>query len=139
MVLFWLIIVLMLVVALSFVVVPLLFLKQETTEDDTQIYQVLHDSNVAELKKNYDHNEISYGEYRKSKSDLDHTLVLEAASAVCLTPSQTRSLKRHIILFFAVVLPLLSIVFFVFYGQNQQWLRDYPLAQQYMKEMSNAT
>lgn len=120
---FWQIIVIFSIVAVLFVAWPLIkapFMRkvvaQKIDRDETQIE--LYREHLADLEKSHERGDIDTSQFEELKLELQKTLVVEGVTG---SGKKLHSGGKKILLAVAVLVPVLSLVFYTQWGQKKDW------------------
>lgn len=120
---FWQIIVVFSIAAALFVAWPLIkapfsrkVLAQKDDRDETQIE--LYREHLADLEKSHERGEIDAAQFEELKLELQKTLVVEG---VTVSGGKLHSGGKKVLLAVAVLVPVLSLVFYSQWGQKKDW------------------
>lgn len=120
---FWQIIVIFSIAAVLFVAWPLIkapFMRkvvaQKVDRDETQIE--LYREHLADLEKSHERGDIDTSQFEELKLELQKTLVVEGVTG---SGEKLHSGGKKILLAVAVLVPVLSLVFYTQWGQKKDW------------------
>lgn len=120
---FWQIIVVFSIAAVLFVAWPLIkapftrkAVAQKVDRDETQIE--LYREHLADLEKSHERGDIDTSQFEELKLELQKTLVVEGVTG---SGGKLHSGGKKILLAVAVLVPVLSLVFYSQWGQKKDW------------------
>ena len=121
---FWIVAVAFILIALSFLVVPLLFYRQEQPVDRSQLNIVIFKDKLTELEKDHMNGVISSEQLVTAKEDLKKNLLEDMSTAEQAVVSDSlleRRSNQMMAIMMALLIPTASILFYQLLGTN---LRD---------------
>ena len=120
---FWQIIVVFSIAAVLFVAWPLIkapftrkAVAQKVDRDETQIE--LYREHLADLEKSHERGDIDTSQFEELKLELQKTLVVEGVTG---SGGKLHSGGKKILLAVAILVPVLSLVFYSQWGQKKDW------------------
>lgn len=122
MTLFWLLIFSLTILALGFILIPLLRISRRNQINPTKLQISLYREQLQNLKIQFKKNEISAGDFKQSKQELEGSL-LDHANEMS-SPLQIRSSYTTALLFI-FLFPAIALLFYLHWGNSaalSQWL-----------------